>query len=244
MNQISRPFQIALGAAVVIGLVWFFFLRSSSDNSSSSVSSLPTTTAASTGPTAPGVKGLTTAINKAKGAKTLSEKKSAALANATGTESVTTPAKTTATTTAAKTTSTPTTSAPAATTKAKTVTPAGPAVKDPAKASGDPAQGLLDRLKSGRVVVLLFAGAGTDDHAAARAVRAAAHGYKGMIVRVTSMRNVGKYATITDKLNITVAPSTVVIGSDFVAQVLTGLVDKRVIRQYAGDAKRRAAKAK
>ncbi len=122
------------------------------------------------------------------------------------------------------------------------VTPAGPAVKDPARDSGDPADGLLDKLSGDRVVVLLFAGDGSDDKAAIRAVRKAGRGAPKIIVRVTSIRNIGKYATITDKLGITEAPSTIIIGSDRVAQVLTGLIDDKVVKQYVADARRRAAK--
>ncbi len=57
-----------------------------------------------------------------------------------------------------------------------------------------------------------------------------------------TLRAVDVYKTITDKLGINEAPSTIVIGSDRVAQVLTGIIDANVVKQYAGDARRRAAK--
>ncbi|HMS72382.1 MAG TPA: hypothetical protein PKB03_05050, partial [Baekduia sp.] len=89
----------------------------------------------------------------------------------------------------------------------------------------------------------LFSGDGSDDRAAIRAVRAVGREDGKTIVRVTSIRNVGKYATITDKLGIQQAPSTIIIGSDLVAQRLDGLIDVKVVKQYIGDARRRAAKA-
>jgi len=227
MSQISRPFQILLGAVVVFAVAWFLVLKPSNDEP----------TAASSTPTnvAPGVTGLTTAVNNARTTAANANKKAAE-----------TSAAVTGTTTKAATTTTPakTTSTTSTTTTQAAVTPAGPPVKDPARNSGDPADGLLDKLTGDRVVVLLFSGNGSDDLAAARAVRKAGTGDRKMIVRVTSIRNVAKYATITDKLGINEAPSTIVIGSDRVAQVLTGIIDSNVVKQYAGDARRRAAKSK
>jgi hypothetical protein len=221
MSQISRPIQILLGAVIVFGIAWFLFLKPGDDET---VADTPAPTTAQ----APGVKGLTTATKKAEAAKAMADKRSTEAAKATGTETTATKPSSTATK--------PPTSTQAA------VTPAGPPVKDPARNSGDPADGLLDELTGDRVVVLLFAGEGADDRVAIRAVRAAGNESKNTIVRVTQIRNVGKYATITDKLGITEAPSTIIIGSDKVAQVLTGLIDSKVVKQYIGDARRRAAK--
>jgi hypothetical protein len=86
MTQVSRPFQIALVAVVVLAGVWFFALKggsssSPSSSSPSSSSSSPTASGAEQekraaepshvdhGPhTAPGLEGLTRDINKAHGA--------------------------------------------------------------------------------------------------------------------------------------------------------------------------------
>lgn len=221
MSQISRPFQILLGAVVVFAIAWFLVLKPSDDEP---VAETPAPTNV-----APGVTGLTNAVKNAKTTATEANKKTSETSAAvTGTQTTkTAPAATTPTKT---------------TTTSKAVVPAGPPVKDPARDSGDPADGLLDKLTGDRVVVLLFSGNGSDDLAAARAVRKAGTGDRKMIVRVTSIRNVAKYATITDKLGINEAPSTIVIGSDRVAQVLTGIIDANVVKQYAGDARRRAAK--
>jgi hypothetical protein len=86
MAQISRPFQIALLAVCVLAAVWVFALQGKSSNSSSSQSttvsapSTPAPTASATTPkrsslgSAPGLKGLSHAIAKARGAVTTSER--------------------------------------------------------------------------------------------------------------------------------------------------------------------------
>ncbi|HXC23002.1 MAG TPA: hypothetical protein VNU28_00330, partial [Solirubrobacteraceae bacterium] len=84
MAQLSRPYQIVLGVAVVFGLIWAVALRSHSSNPSQPIASTPTApnSASANGssggnaaaPTkiyhgaAPGVEGLTRAIAKAHGA--------------------------------------------------------------------------------------------------------------------------------------------------------------------------------
>ena len=229
MSNVSTPIKILLAAVVVFAIAWFAVLKPSDDSGNE----------AST-PTAPGVTGLTNAVNSAKTTQTTASEQAQKAANATGTETQTTPTKATTVTKTTKTVAKTTTS----TSSKRQVTPAGPAIKDPARNSGDPADGLLDKLTGDRVVVLLFTGNGADDLAAIRAVREADRQSQGVIVRVTQIRNVAKYATITDKLGINQAPSTVIIGSDLVAQVLTGIIDAKVVKQYIGDARRRAAKAK
>src|ERR1700684_234783 len=94
MAQLSRPYQIALGVIVVLGLIWAVALRGHASSPSEPVptspsASIPTTTASNTSaaaeakaaaaPTpiyhgaAPGVEGLTRAIAKAHGAVATSQ---------------------------------------------------------------------------------------------------------------------------------------------------------------------------
>lgn len=90
VTQLSRPFQIALGAVVILGLVWAVALRAHGSNPSeplpaSPSSGSPSTSAATkakdpAAPThiyhgsAPGVEGLTRAIAKAHGAVASSQR--------------------------------------------------------------------------------------------------------------------------------------------------------------------------
>jgi hypothetical protein len=77
MSQLSRPFQIALAAVVLLAAVWLLALRghkSSGEGEHQSSSAQTTTAAKPSLPTAPGVAGLTRAIEKAHGAVALSER--------------------------------------------------------------------------------------------------------------------------------------------------------------------------
>src|SRR6476646_1278256 len=96
MTQISRPFQIALAAMVLLAAVWFVALRGHSGGSESSGSSASSASAPPAAPAktpaksagsggaprggsvyhgpAPGLEGLTRAITKAQGAVALSQR--------------------------------------------------------------------------------------------------------------------------------------------------------------------------
>jgi hypothetical protein len=100
MAQLSRPFQIALGAVVVLGLVWAMALRGHTSNPSEPVPRSPSTSTPSTSaaaeakaaaaPTpiyhgaAPGVEGLTRAIAKAHGAVATSQQNAQQLQSKSG----------------------------------------------------------------------------------------------------------------------------------------------------------------
>ncbi len=87
MSQISRPFQIALLAVAVLAAAWLFVFQphqsaTDSSSSSSAVVSSPAPQAKATGssgPSVPGVQGLSRAIAKAHGAVATSEQNAARL---------------------------------------------------------------------------------------------------------------------------------------------------------------------
>jgi len=183
MAQISRPFQIALLAMVVLAGVWFFALQghSSSGGSSSTASApapapAPSSSAAAKqaagAPTpiyhgaAPGVQGLSRAIANAHKAVATSEQNAQQLASKSAQASSPSPtggvtasspaAKTTAPTTAPKVAAAP---HPAASTPAATKKVAPVKVKSPVTAPNRvPArQALVEQeLKQGAVVAILF----------------------------------------------------------------------------------------
>ncbi len=182
MTQISRPFQIALLAMVVLAGVWFFALHGhSSSGSSASTASAPAPTPSSSAATkssaasptpvyhgaAPGVEGLSRAIANAHKAvatarlneKQLAEKSSQASSPATtGGVAASSPASTQTSSATAPTTST--TSHPtAASTPAATKKAAPTKVNSPVTAPNRvPAkQALVEvELKQGAVVAILF----------------------------------------------------------------------------------------
>lgn len=235
MSQISRPMQIALGAAVLFAAAWFLFLKPKGETESASAPVPAQTATTQPSSSAPGVTGLKTAVDKAKDAHNAESQSlsNAANASADGDQTAAPAAKTTAT--------------PAAATKAApgagaAVTPAGPAVKNPGKSSGDPSDGLLAKLTGKNVVVLLFVGQprAADDNVAVRSVLSGARAAKRTTVRITGIRNVGRYSKITDKLEITESPSAIIMASDKKAQVLTGILSPFSVKQYILDGRRRA----
>ena len=145
-----------------------------------------------------------------------------------------------------------------ATPAAETVTPAAPATdaaapatdatapakptpaaeKDTGRAASerDLAAPLLRHLDRGRVVVLLFAARGADDRAAREAVDRVPRRDGRVVVRVAGIADVADYRAITTGVQVTQAPTTLVIGPGRRATAITGYTDAAEIRQAVGDA--------
>lgn len=267
MTQISRPFQIALAAVVLLAGVWFFALRghtpsgeSSSSSSSGSSSSGPSAAASSpatpsTGSaasqnapgggtkasegnayhgSAPGVAGLSRAIDKAQGAVKQSEQ------NAQRTSSQ--PASS-----VQSTGSTPTTTAGAThATPAPATAPAH--AHAPTVASKLSKQALVEgELKHGRTVIVLFwSSRGSVDVAVRRQLAtlqasmtrtATPPQDRDIAVHYSSAGEVGQYGTITRSLQVLQTPTMLVISPSGKTKTLTGLVDAYAIRQAIEEAR-------
>jgi len=228
--------QIALVAVVLLAGMWFTVLRPKSDDGGSSSTPAPAaaTPNAPASKAAPGVKGLTSAIGKAKGAAATSDAANAKIQRATGGAP------------AAAKSAAPKAAAPAAKAapvkKLKAAAPVVAAKKPATKTDTDPSGKLLAHLTHGKVVVVLFHAKGADDRAAMTAVRRLAGSDKKVVAAYPSISQVGRYETITRDLDIMVAPTVVVIGQDRKARVVTGYTDVDVLRQMVGDARRAAKK--
>jgi hypothetical protein len=219
--------QIALVAVVLLAGMWFTVLRPKSDDGGGSSTPAPAA-ATPASKAAPGVKGLTRAVDKAKGAAATSDAANAKVQAATG-----------GTTAAGK--STAAKAAPVK--KLKSAKPVAAAKKPAAPAvATDPSTKLLAQLAHGKVVVVLFHGSGADDRAAKKAVERLAASDKKVVVSQPSISKVGRYAAITRGVEVMVAPTIVVIGKDRKARVVTGYTDVDVLRQTVGDARRTAKK--
>ncbi|MCW2992985.1 MAG: hypothetical protein JWQ18_480 [Conexibacter sp.] len=268
VDQVSRPMQIALVAVVLLAGMWFTVLKPKSNSGSGSgftpVAATPAATpaTASKDPVAPGVKGLTTAIDKAKGASTTSDAANAKIQQATGSSpaasapAAATPApsaaavKAKATATAAA-KAKATAAAAAATAKAKSTASAKAKAKaapattvKTATVAVDPSDRLLAFLAKGKTLVILFHGAGADDRAARKAVHRTALGDpKHVVSAYIPIGDVGKYEAITSKIEVVTAPTILVIGTNGKATLLTGYVNAAVVRQAVGDARRSSAKS-
>jgi hypothetical protein len=261
MAQISRPFQIALAAVVLLGGVWLFALKGHSSTSSSSSSapppsasapaSHPSSSAASSasgsGPTAPGVAGLTRAIEKAHGAvatsqqnaQQLQQKSQQASSNAAQGTGGTSAPSTHAGSGAAAVTSAASSSS-ASVTVHKTSSSASAA--KPAAHGAPTKQHVVEaELNAGDVVVLLFWDAkGSDD----RAVHSVVEGLAGfkVAVHVSPPRQVALYGAVTRGVQIYSTPTTLVIGKGGKARTLTGLTDEYALRQAISEARKEARK--
>jgi hypothetical protein len=235
VDQVSRPMQIALVAVVLLAGMWFTVLKPKPDAGVSTPAAATPAADASSAPVAPGVKGLTSAVDKAKGAASASDAANARTEAATGDASA-----------AAK---------PAADASMPTATKAvgakGATAKAPAKAKAaapatvaDPSDRLLAYLAKGKTLVILFHGNGTDDAAARKAVHRTALKDKNMVSAYVPIGKVGKYEAITSGVDVLTFPTILVIGTDHKARSLTGFVDAGTVRQAIGDARRSAAAAK
>jgi hypothetical protein len=274
MTQISRPLQVAIAAVGLVAVVWFFALRGHSSSSepttstpvaSSSASSASAASSASSASSAgassstggvyhgsaPGVEGLTRAIQKAHGAVATSEANAAQLqrksaeasgeAGATGgTAAATTAAAThsAATSSAAKTSAAPAvaTKTHAASHAAKTST----AARNPTialRVTGLPAgQAWVERaleLKPAPTVALFFYDRnGADDVRTLQELRKVLGAKKHIVLRVASASEVGTYGSFTRVSSIYQTPTLLLVSpSGKVSQPITGLVDVFAIEQ-------------
>jgi len=253
MSQISRPFQIALLAMVVLAGVWFFALHGhSSSSGSSSSASTPTTTpaaapsaaseekaAGSATPVykgaAPGVQGLSRAIANAhkavatsqQNAKQLEEKSNQASRSATGAPQTTSTAAATpqpAATTPVKTQTAPT---PAAT-PAKTAAPSATAALSPT------GQLLVEQeLKQGKTVAIMFWNPkGAVDQTVRGELQAFARSQGGALaVNYASAQQVGSFGTITRSIQVYSTPTILLVNKKGQTSTVIGLTDTFALKQ-------------
>jgi hypothetical protein len=259
MAQISRPFQIALLAIVLLAGVWLFALHGRPQTSESGSSATPASTpspaakekAAAT-PTstykgaAPGVGGLTGAVAKANGAVATSQQNAkqleqkSAQASSSGAAAATSTGAARVTSTAAPTS---TAQAPAAATKA----PAAPAVHAVGKGTPQRAaspstpagQKLVEsELSAGNVVVLLFWDRkGADDVAVQHALATLARSESRLSVHQAGPGAVASFGAITRGVGVYGTPTLLVLGKHGAATVVTGLTDPFSIRQAITEAR-------
>jgi len=248
VDQVSRPMQIALVAVVLLAGMWFTVLKPKPDSGSDfKPTATPAASSAASQPAAPGVKGLATAVDKAKGAAATSDAANAGIQAATGgsaAAATTRPAaKAKAQVKATKRTAVSVAKAAKPAAAAKPGTKAATAKAAAPAADVDPSDRLLSYLDKGKVLVILFEGKGADDKAARKAVhQTALHDTKHVVSAYVPIADVGKYEAITSDVQILTSPTVLVIGKDRKATALTGFFDAPVIRQAVGDARRLGVK--
>jgi hypothetical protein len=259
MAQLSRPYQIGLGAIVLLAAVWMLLLQGHSASTSSPASSAsvapaaPATTTnsvskssssssakqsgSSAHSSAPGVAGLTRAIEKAHGAATTSDKtnqqlqEKSAQASSSGTSAApatAAPAKvvtpsTTSTSTAA--------AAPASTTKSSAAPSVASRVNSPTKERVVEAQ-----LAKGKIALILFWDPkGADDQEIHKAV-GQLHA-KNVAVNVSSAKEIASFGTITRGVQVFGTPTLLIVNKQGATIMLTGPQDAFAIDQAISEAR-------
>jgi hypothetical protein len=231
MTQISRPFQIALAAIVLLAAVWFVALRghSSGGNSTGSTPAVstpaPSTNARSTSAThassTPSAAGLTRAIAKAQSVVARDERDAKQLQRK---------------------------AAATRTTHASRPAAKPHAVAHPQSAASSTSKQTLveGELKHGQTVIVLFWNPqSTVDVAAHRQLELlqALHAKprlsqdKDIAVHYSAAGEVGQYGTITGSLQVLQTPTMLVIAPNGKTKTLSGLIDAYAIQQAIKEAR-------
>jgi len=255
MTHISRPFQIALAVLVLFIAVWFLALRghsggeSSSSSAPTSASSSPSSQSsasqsASSGGTpaskggvyhgsAPGVEGLSRAIQKARGAVAQSQqnaKQQGSAQSSSGTQKQNAQTQTSQSQSAKQTQA-----------QQKQSQQAQNSQQSKA-ASGVPAmQAVVEgELKHGKVVAVLFWNPkGAVDTTVRRELRAAGRAQHGKLaVHVARSNQVGSFGSFTHTVQVYSTPTILLINTKGTTSSLTGLTDSFSIGQAVKEVKR------
>jgi hypothetical protein len=252
MTQLSRPYQIALVTLALLVLVWFAALRHPAPNSgggsgsSPAASSAPTVTPsaaaeakAAAAPTqvyhgaAPGVAGLTRAIDKAHGAVAQAQHEAHRV------ETAEPSASSTSSTAAAPVSRTATRASahPTAVTPAHTHA-APPAVKHAATTPSMQAT-VEHELQHGKTVLILFWNRhGSDDVVIHNALPAVQHALGGRVaVHYASAGQVGAFGTVTHAIQVTQTPTLLIVNPHGQTRVITGLADAFAIQQAVSESR-------
>jgi hypothetical protein len=90
-----------------------------------------------------------------------------------------------------------------------------------------------------KVVVLFFGGQGTDDSLTAKSVRALkGSAGKGVAVFMAKLSNLADYRRVVEGLDVSQAPSIVVVDHGHKAKLLEGFIDAGSLRQVVADVAR------
>ncbi len=265
MAQLSRPYQIALGAVAVLGLVWAFALRGhaaspsepapSSSPASAAATSNPTSAAAeakaAAAPTpiyhgaAPGVEGLTRAIAKAHGAVATSQRNAQQLGSKSGeasgeSESSSAPPSVAAAHggAAAATQNRVEATALARKTAARAHARTG-ATSKAHKGRTVQQVAVEHELTQGKTAMLVFWNPrSTVDRDVRTQAVALASGSKGSVTVHTALAHqVGLFGTITEVVHVYQTPTILIVNRHGVVSTLTGLTDVFALRQAVREAR-------
>ena len=250
MTQLSRPYQIALVTLALLVLVWFAALHHPAPNSGGGSGSSPAASSAPATPSAaaeakaaaapthvyhgaaPGVAGLTRAIDKAHGAVAQSQREAHRV------ETSEPSASSSSTAHASPAATAPAAAHPAAAKPAQ-VHASPPAAKH-ATATPSMQAKVEHELQQGRTVLILFWNRhGSEDVAVHNALPAVQHALGGKVaVHYASAGQVGAFGTITHAVQVTQTPTLLIVNPHGQTTVLTGLNDAFAIQQAVAESHR------
>jgi hypothetical protein len=258
MAQLSRPFQIALGAIVVLAAVWFLALRGHSSTSGGGSSAPPPRAAPAPKPavpsgpyhgSAPGVAGLTRDIEKARGAVAASEQNAKELESKSAQASSNPPsAAPSAGGAAAPATATHSASSAharhtvsrhhVASPRRTTTTPTSHVrTSSPSRAGLPSKQALVEgELQHGKTVIVLFWDPnGTVDGVVRHEVQAVQS--RSTVVHLARAKEVGSFGSFTHAVQVYATPTMLIILPNGKTTTLSGLTDAYAIRQAISEAR-------
>jgi hypothetical protein len=242
MTQLSRPYQIALVTLALLVLVWFAALHGRRPNSGGGSGSSPASSSAPAAPSAavqakaaaapthvyhgaaPGVGGLTRAIDKAHGTVAQSQREA---------HRVETTEPSAASSAAAPANDVPTrTAAQPPATKPVHLQAVPPAAR---QAAAVPSMQVTveHQLHQNKTVLILFWDRhGSDDVAVHNALPALQHALGGRVaIHYASAGQAGAFGTITHAVQVTQTPTLLIVNPHGQTTVLTGLTDAFAIQQ-------------
>jgi hypothetical protein len=231
MSQVSRPMQIALGATLLLLVVWFVALRPKSSSGGEASAPAPAAQPSSAG-AAPGTEGLTSAIDKAQDAVTTANGDAERAAQS----SADAPAASTG-------------GADASAGAGSASAPAAPARSGAggngasARASTrpihthGPVASVRAALKLHKAVAIAFVDSATaDSQAVERELLHVSHfGGRAFTIAVP-LADLSDYGFITKSVEVTVAPTVVIVDPRHRAATIVGAADRVEIEQRLADA--------
>jgi hypothetical protein len=123
-------------------------------------------------------------------------------------------------------------------TKTQTTSKQNPAGQEAGASVGLPLS-VASAFASHKVVVLFFRGAGADDTATAAAVRSfKSSAGRGVAVFMDKLSNLADYRRVVEGLNVSQAPSIVLVDPSHKAKVYEGFIDAGSLRQAVADVAR------
>ena len=216
MSQISPPLRILLIGSIIFLAAWFTVLKPG--GSTGTTAPTPVASPAASNPNGPKANtSLGRAVQAAHGASQTSDAANAKLQAATG----------------------GTTTAPAPTTAAPAGKPAAAAPAKPGAAAADAGLPIpvAKALAADKIVAILFWNPkAADDRAVRKALRHVDTYRHRVVIEVANIKDIARYAPITQGVDVQQSPSVVVIGHDRKADLLTGYVDRVTINQSISDA--------